>query len=119
MSKSRGNKFSKQKFEERIKNEINLIFRKDLKDPRLQFVTVTHVDLANDYSLAKVYWDSFQTEKKDEIALSLKGLVGRVKTSLARSMEVRHIPELKFFYNSQFEDELKITQLLKNDNGQE
>ena len=41
----RGNKFAKIKYEERVRDEINLALRREFADPRLMNVSVTHVEL--------------------------------------------------------------------------
>ena len=60
----RGNKFSKLKYEERVRDEINLALRREFADPRLMNVSITHVELTQDHSHAKVYWDTFNTATK-------------------------------------------------------
>ena len=65
---TRKNNFSKQKYEERIAQEINQFLRTSFSDPRLSLVTVTHVELNKDYSVAKVYWDTFDAGKEVMLA---------------------------------------------------
>ena len=60
----------KAMFEERILNELNMILRRDMNDTRLQFVSLTHVELSNDFSMAKVYWDTFDSGKRGDIKKS-------------------------------------------------
>lgn len=118
----RGNKFSKVKYEERMRDEINLALRREFTDPRLMNVSVTHVELTQDYSHAKVYWDTFNVATRGDAKSAIESTAGRMRTLLASKMDVRHTPQLHFVYNSQFEDESKITQLLKDDessNGEE
>ncbi len=108
------NKFNKLKFEERLKTEVSETLRRSFNDPRLVFVSITHVELNNDYSVAKIYWDSFKVEEKDEIAQALAGIESKFRSLLAKTLKVRHTPHINFIYNSQFEDENKILELLKN-----
>ena len=106
--------FRKQKMQERIQQIINT-FVKSLSDPRLQFMTVTKVQLSNDFSRAKVYWDTYDAEKKQDISQSLKRVRGKVRTQISNGLRIRQAPELDFIYDTQFEDESKITQLLKKE----
>ncbi len=110
----RGNKFSKIKYEERVRDMINTALRREFSDPRLQNVSVTHVELTQDYSHAKVYWDTFSTATRGDAKEAIESTTGKMRKILATQMEVRHTPEIHFIYNSQFEDEGKITQLLKD-----
>ncbi len=110
----RGNKFSKIKYEERIRDEINLALRREFADPRLMNVSVTHVELTQDYSHCKVYWDTFNSTTRGDAKSAIETTGGRMRKLLAEKMEIRHTPELHFIFNSQFEDAIKIDQLLKD-----
>jgi ribosome-binding factor A len=111
---TRGNKFSKVKYEERIRDEINLALRREFADARLINVSVTHVELAQDYSVAKVYWDTFNAQTRGDAKDAIESTAGRMRKFLADHMSVRHTPEIKYIYNSQFEDENKISRLLNS-----
>lgn len=115
----RGNKFSKIKYEERVRDEINLALRREFADPRLVNVSVTHVELTPDYSHAKVYWDTFNTQTRGDAKEAIEATAGRMRKILAHKMEVRHTPEIHYIYNSQFEDESKITKLLNDSQDEE
>ncbi len=110
----RGNKFSKIKYEERVRDEINIALRREFADPRLLNVSVTHVELTQDYSHAKVYWDTFNTSTRGDAKAAIEATAGRMRKLLANKMEVRHTPEIHYIYNSQFEDSNKIDLLLKD-----
>jgi len=105
--------FSKIKLEEKILHEINSLLRSGVSDLRVQFMSVTRVELNNDFSLAKVYWDTFDSSKRGDSKKAIKGMSGKLRAKLAQSLKIRHTPQLDFIYDSQFEDELKITELLK------
>lgn len=109
----RGNKFSKIKYEEKVRDEINLALRREFADPRLMNVSVTHVELTQDYSHAKVYWDTFNSSTRGDAKNAIEATSGRMRKLLADKMNVRHTPEIHYVYNSQFEDSNKIDQLLK------
>lgn len=113
MARSSG-KFNKVKYEEMILNEVNLGLRRDFADPRLTLVTVTRVELNQDYSAAKLYWDTYDSKTRGEAMDAIKNIAGKMRSRLAANLTVRHIPELQFIYDSQFEDELRITDILKD-----
>lgn len=108
-----GNKFSKLKYEERILNELNSALRREFADVRLQHVSLTRVELLPDYSMAKIYWDTFDASTRGDAKSAIDTIKGRMRTYLATKMEVRHTPDLTFIYDSQYEDEKKIDDLLK------
>jgi ribosome-binding factor A len=99
-------------YQDRMKNAINSILRREISDPRLSLCTITRVDLNPDYSVAEVYWDTFDASKRGDIKEAIEGLAGKMRTLLAKNLEVRHTPVITFIYDSQFEDEMNITKLL-------
>ncbi len=110
--------YSREKYQEKMVFDINTLLRRDFRDPRLSMITVTHVELSPDYSHAKVFWDTFDVEHRGECKAAIEGIAGKMRTKLAKLLEVRHTPQLHFSYNSQYEDEQKITNLL-NDSDDE
>lgn len=106
-------------YQDRIKNAINSILRREISDPRLSLCTVTRVDLNPDYSVAEVYWDTFDSSKRGDIKEAIDGLTGKMRSLLAKKLEVRHTPVITFIYDSQFEDEMNITKLLNKANSDE
>jgi ribosome-binding factor A len=115
MARSGGQKFSKEKFQGRIKDELNMFLRKEANDPRLTFVSITKVDLNKDYSVAKIYFDTFDANALESVKEAMGSTLSRMRKHLSTSLKVRHTPELKAFYDSQYEDELKITKILEAD----
>ena len=105
--------YSKEKYQEKILHELNHILRCDVSDTRVQFVSVTAVELNKDFSVAKVYWDTFNPAKRGDCKKAIEGMRGHLRTLLSQNMKLRHTPVLNFFYNSQFEDQKRIEDLLK------
>ncbi len=105
-------------FEEKIKNEINLALRKNIADPRLTMVSITRVELTPDYSQAKVYWDTFDANKRGDAKKAFEGIASKLRSLLAKELNVRHTPQLEMFYDSQFEDERKIEDLLEKSSNE-
>lgn len=99
-------------FEEKMKNEINLSFRRDISDPRLTMISVTRVELTDDYSQAKVYWDTYDSNKRGNAKKAVEGISSKLRSILAKKLDVRHTPNITFIYDSQFEDEKNIENLL-------
>ena len=117
MARKKGH--NKVVFEEKIKDQLNTVLRKDIADPRLTMLSFTRVELSNDYSYAKVYWDTFDTSKRGDIKKALEGVQNKLRSILAKEMNVRHTPALELIYDSTFEDELKITNLLSSEKDSE
>ena len=84
-----------------LRIEVADILAKKSKDPRLQNVTVTHVEVTNDLRIARVYV-SFLEKKDDEpgILKALSSASGFVRSELGRRLELRYTPEVKFWSDS-------------------
>ena len=106
--------FRKQKLEEKIQQVTNTFIR-TLSDSRLQFLTITKVELTNDLSRVKIFWDTFDAEKKAEITKALKPMKGKLRTQLASQLKIRQAPEVNILYDNQYEEESKIDQILKDE----
>lgn len=113
---ARGDSFSKVKFEERILQELNSILRKEISDPRIQFVSLTQVQLNNDFSLAVVSWDTFDSKTRGDCKKALEGMGPKLRTLLAQNLKLRHTPKLNFTYDSRYEDTIKIEKILASVN---
>ena len=83
--------------------EISDILMTEAKDEDLKFVTITSMDLANDLSYAKVYFQTLN-EDKEKITKELNAATGFIRSVLKkRKLDIRIMPELKFIYDDSME----------------
>ncbi|HUC90927.1 MAG TPA: 30S ribosome-binding factor RbfA [Paenibacillus sp.] len=98
---------------EQIKKEISLIIQQELKDPRIGFITVTGVEVTSDLSQAKVYLSVLGSEEQKENTLAaLARSKGFLRSELGKRIQLRHIPELIFKFDSSIEYGSRIEALL-------
>jgi ribosome-binding factor A len=107
------NNFKKAKFEERLLNEINSLLRTGISDSRLQRVSITKVEMSPDYGYAVVSWDTFDAHTRGDAKKAIEAAAGRIRSELAKVLDVRHVPSISFVYDNQFEEEKKIVDLMK------
>ena len=96
-----------------IKEEISMLVQRQLKDPRLGFVTITEVDTSPDLKHAKVYVSVLGPES--QWAASFKALEsarGFVWSWLRRHLDLRATPELLFRPDRSMEHAAHIQSLL-------
>jgi ribosome-binding factor A len=80
-----------------VKEEISYLLQRELKDPRLGFVTVTEVDVSADLRTAKVYVSVLGEEAQWKASLAaLDNAKGFVRNWLAPRLRMRAIPHLTF-----------------------
>lgn len=105
----------KEHFENQIKDALNSLLRQGMNNTALSFVSITRVDLNQDFSIAEVYWDTFDISKRGTIKEAMDGAAGKMRSHLAKVLKVRHTPILDIKYDSSFEDEAKIDDLLNSE----
>lgn len=82
-----------------IMEEVSKILMLEVKDGRFKFVTVTDCDTSNDLSYCKVYVTVLDNENKEGTLKALNNASSFIRGELAKRIEIRNIPELKFFYD--------------------
>ncbi len=98
---------------ERLRLELADLLERELSDPRLQMLSVTDVTVDRELSTANVWVSAILNEAGQKAALqALKGASGFLRRELARRVELRTMPQLKFHWDVSPERGDKISQLL-------
>ena len=86
-----------------------------LEQEALKFITITKVELTRDMRLAKVYFSGFKKEDNCDpqslVSLMLKNR-GAIRKELSLKLNLRHTPELKFYYDDSIEYAQKINDII-------
>ena len=99
---------------ETLKEEISQMIRADLKDPRIGFVTVTSVEVADDLGHAKVFISVLGDEQTSKDSMeALKRASGYVRSEIGKRIRLRHVPEIVFKYDSSIQHGAHIAELLR------
>jgi ribosome-binding factor A len=86
-----------QRVNQLIREEISLLVQRELKDPRLGFVTITEVDVAKDLRSAKVYVSVLGSEDQWKESLqALESARGFIRNWLLPRLRLRAVPHLTF-----------------------
>ena len=104
---------------ERLNNQfqevISEILRREVKDPNLNFVTITGCEITNDLSFCKVYFTVLDKDK-DETLKSLKNASSFIRGEISKRVEIRHTPELRFMFDESIEYGQKIDKIIEKIN---
>ena len=79
------------RLQELIREEVNLILRNEVRDPRLDGVVITMVELAGE--CARLW---FTAEGEDDKREACEHIAGFLRTQLAESLGLKRTPELRF-----------------------
>jgi ribosome-binding factor A len=107
--------FKRDKYQDRLLGEVNTFLRTKFSDKRLQFVSFTKVELSGDYSSAILYWDTFDAATRGDAHTAVESIAGRLRSLLAEALNVRAVPSLELRYDSQYEAEKAIDDLLNKE----
>ncbi len=102
-----------KRYNSSYKKEISNILQNEIKDDDIKFVSVTGVEITNDLSYAKVFITVFDKEKKDSTMKALNKAKGFIRTELAKRVEIRHTPELRFVFDESNEYGERIENIIK------
>jgi len=105
--------YKRERLEKIIEREIGSMILFDVKDERIQYATITNVNLTGDLSIATIYFTVFGNENQiDNTAKALFEAKGFIRSLLAKRMTVKKVPDLIFKYDNSYENGKKIDEIL-------
>ncbi len=89
-----------QRIGDQLRGEISSMLLRDIKDPRIGFVTVMDVEVAPDLSHATVFFTVYGSDKERQDTLSgLNSTAGFMRREMGRRLHLKRIPALHFRYD--------------------
>jgi ribosome-binding factor A len=101
-----------ERIQSEILNILNHTLIHDIYDEYIRKASFTAVQLANDLSVADVYVDTFKRDEIDKMIEKLTIAKSVFKSAMAKTMEIRKIPDLKFLKDETIDNSLKIERIL-------
>lgn len=102
------------KINQRIKREVGDIVLKELKDPRLEFVTITQVEVTRDLQRARVYFSVLgKQEQVQKVQTGLTSARGFVRKLIGQRVRLRYTPDIEFIYDHSIEYSARIETALQ------
>jgi ribosome-binding factor A len=99
---------------ELILAEISDLLTRELKDPRIGFVTFTRVEMSDDLRHAKIFVSSIGAElEKGRMLQGLSSATGYIRRHLGRALHLRYTPKITFLLDDSLEHGAKIAQILR------
>lgn len=99
-----------------MQKELSFILQRDIDDPRLGFITINEVAVTKDLAVAKIYFtvlNADEQSKRDNLKC-LNELAPQIRHELAKRMRLRHISELRFYYDDSFDKGMRVAELLSD-----
>lgn len=102
-----------QRVNQLLREELSRLIRREMKDPRVELVTVTGVEVSGDLRHATVHVRTLRNDPPVEEAIEgLRGAEGFLRGKLGRELRIRRIPELTFEADRTLERARRIEALL-------
>ena len=99
---------------EQLHKELADLIRRDVKDPRVGLVSITHIHLNPDLTLATVHVCKLGgvAEGGPEMVEGLQRAAGWLRRQLKRRLRIRTIPELRFEHDTGLNEAVRLTSML-------
>lgn len=96
-----------------IARAVRDIISYEIKNENVGFMTITDVEVSSDHSYCKIYV-SFLNNAKNSIE-TLNRARGFVRSSLAKKLNFRRVPEIMFVLDDSYEKQARLESLLNKE----
>jgi ribosome-binding factor A len=102
------------RLEARIHERAAYCLQFEVSDPRASFITVTRVELSSDITSGKIFYSVLGTESdKSKADHMLKSAAGFIQRQVARVLDVRRMPHLRWVYDGSMEQASNMDKLIR------
>lgn len=85
---------------EAIRNELSMLLISKVRDPRLQTISFSRVEVSDDLSIARIFYTVFGGKREiREARAGLQKAKGYMRSHIARTLNLRFTPALQFNYD--------------------
>ena len=95
-----------------VKHVVSKAIIQDVRDPRVEHITVTDVEVTPDLKIARIYITSHDSTKIDSALKGLSSAQPLLRRKIASELNLKYTPALKFFYDESLEQAERIESLL-------
>lgn len=110
----RKNSIKNTRINEEVLRELSNIIRGEIKDPRINPMTsVVAVEVAPDLKTCKAYISVLGDEESQQATITgLKSAEGFIRRQLAKTINLRNTPEIKFILDQSIEYGVKMSKMI-------
>lgn len=103
-----------QRLGNQVLRSLNELLRFETKDPRLNGVSLSAVDLSRDLSVARVFFSILDPDADPApVQQGLEKASGFLRAKLGQAIKVRHVPELRFEHDDSAAEGQRIADLIE------
>ena len=98
---------------EAIREVVSMAILTELRDPRVQDVTVTYVEVSPDMRHAKVHVSVMGDEAKQKLSLrGLQNAAGFLQQKVGKRIDTRYTPRLQFVLDKGVKHSIEVSRIL-------
>ncbi len=102
-----------QRIADRIRRELSEMLIFELSDPRLQQIFITDVNVDRELAYANIYVSAIEgVERAPEVLAGLESASGFIRRNLARRVDLRSFPQIRFHWDPTPEQADRIDEIL-------
>jgi ribosome-binding factor A len=96
-----------------LQAELSELLRREMRDPRLGFVTIVGVDVSPDLRNARVHVSCYGDEQEQRESLrALRNASGFLRSEIARRVRLRTVPQFNFRLDHTMEEAEEVQRTL-------
>jgi ribosome-binding factor A len=97
-----------------IREVVSMAILTELRDPRVEHVTVTFVEVSADMRQAKVHVSIMGDEKKQQLCMhGLRSSVGYLQQRLGERIDTRYTPRIHFVLDQGVKNAIEVCRILE------
>ena len=98
---------------EAVREVVSMAILTELRDPRIQNVTVTYVEMSGDMRQAKVHVSVMGDDTQQDLSLrGLQNASGFLQQKVAQRIDTRYTPRLKFVLDQGVKNSIEVGRIL-------
>jgi ribosome-binding factor A len=99
---------------DQIRAELAELLAREVHDPGIGFLTITHVKVSPDLQQARAYYTTIGDDKaRRESARALQRATPFLRRHIGRRLRLKRVPELAFFFDDSIEKNDRIERILQ------
>jgi len=103
----------KGRMEERIRQFVAELLMRKVKDPRVSNVTIQKVKAADDFSVARIYYNIIgEIDDRKTVEEGLSSCRGFIRKEIKDHIRLRTIPDLVFIYDKSLDKAMRIEEII-------
>lgn len=99
---------------EAMRNELAILLLNKVRDPRLQGVSISRVEVPDDLSSARIFFTVLGNQKEiKEAGNGLEAAKGFMRSHIAKTLNLRFTPALQFRYDNVVEKVAELEEIFQ------